>query len=79
GILLSSVSNIQMVADKPEKSAALAESKPAPPQPEAKPSSSPPAARDEAKRSTYAPTAVRIEALEKELVESLAKSLSMNE
>ncbi|MFS8211413.1 SDR family NAD(P)-dependent oxidoreductase [Paenibacillus sp. S29] len=79
GILLSSVSNIQMVADKPEKSAALAESKPAPPQPEAKPSSSPPAARDEAKRSTYAPTAVRIETLEKELVESLAKSLSMNE
>ncbi|WGV33690.1 SDR family NAD(P)-dependent oxidoreductase [Paenibacillus polymyxa] len=79
GILLSSVSNIQMVADKPEKSAALAESKPAPPQPEAKPSSSPPAARDEAKRSTYAPTAVQIEALEKELVESLAKSLSMNE
>ncbi|WP_342418534.1 SDR family NAD(P)-dependent oxidoreductase [Paenibacillus sp. FSL H8-0168] len=79
GILLSSVSNIQMVADKPEKSAALAESKPAPPQPEAKPSSPPPAARDEAKRSTYAPTAVRIEALEKELVESLAKSLSMNE
>ncbi|WP_264453579.1 SDR family NAD(P)-dependent oxidoreductase [Paenibacillus polymyxa] len=79
GILLSSVSNIQMVADKLEKSAALAESKPAPPQPEAKPSSSPPAARDEAKRSTYAPTAVRIEALEKELVESLAKSLSMNE
>ncbi|KYG96802.1 SDR family NAD(P)-dependent oxidoreductase [Paenibacillus polymyxa] len=79
GILLSSVSNIQMVADKPEKSAALAESKPAPRQPEAKPSSSPPAARDEAKRSTYAPTAVQIEALEKELVESLAKSLSMNE
>ncbi|MDY8047558.1 SDR family NAD(P)-dependent oxidoreductase [Paenibacillus polymyxa] len=79
GILLSSVSSIQMVADKPEKSAALAESKPAPPQPEAKPSSSPPVARDEAKRSTYAPTAVRIETLEKELVESLAKSLSMNE
>ncbi|WP_220025472.1 SDR family NAD(P)-dependent oxidoreductase [Paenibacillus sp. S02] len=80
GILLSSVSNIQMVADKPEKSAVLAESKPAPPQPEAKPSSPPPVvARDEAKRSTYAPTAVRIETLEKELVESLAKSLSMNE
>ncbi|QNV57856.1 Polyketide synthase PksN [Paenibacillus polymyxa E681] len=80
GILLSSVSNIQMVADKPEKSAALAESKPAPPQPEAKPSSPPSVvARDEAKRSTYAPTAVRIETLEKELVESLAKSLSMNE
>ncbi|WP_141697485.1 SDR family NAD(P)-dependent oxidoreductase, partial [Paenibacillus polymyxa] len=80
GILLSSVSNIQMVADKPEKSAVLAESKPAPPQPEAKPSSPPPVvAKDEAKRSTYAPTAVRIETLEKELVESLAKSLSMNE
>ncbi|MEK4432035.1 SDR family NAD(P)-dependent oxidoreductase [Paenibacillus sp. FSL M7-0802] len=80
GILLSSVSNIQMVADKPEKSAVLAESKPAPPQPEAKPSSPPPVvARDEGKRSTYAPTAVRIETLEKELVESLAKSLSMNE
>ncbi|ALA42994.1 polyketide synthase [Paenibacillus peoriae] len=79
GILLSSVSNIQMVADKPEKSAVLAESKPAPPQPEAKPSSPPVVARDEAKRSTYAPTAVRIETLEKELVESLAKSLSMNE
>ncbi|MBP1177198.1 polyketide synthase PksN [Paenibacillus sp. PvR133] len=80
GILLSSVSNIQMVADKPEKSAVLAESKPAPPQPEAKPSSPPPVvARDEAKQSTYAPTAVRIETLEKELVESLAKSLSMNE
>ncbi|WP_220029850.1 SDR family NAD(P)-dependent oxidoreductase [Paenibacillus sp. S25] len=80
GILLSSVSNIQMVADKPEKSAVLAESKPAPPQPEAKPSSPPPVvARDEAKWSTYAPTAVRVETLEKELVESLAKSLSMNE
>ncbi|MDQ0495501.1 polyketide synthase PksN [Paenibacillus brasilensis] len=94
GILLSPVSDVQMVAGKPEKPAELLEFKlpdpklpesrlpepmSAPPQPEAKLSSPQPAARTEVKRLAYAPPAVRIETLEKELVESLAKSLSMNE
>nr|WP_226001950.1 SDR family NAD(P)-dependent oxidoreductase [Paenibacillus sp. BJ-4] len=81
GILLRSVSNIQMEAGKLEKSVEQAESKPAPSQPEAMLSSLQlqPTAKDEAKRSAYTPKAVRVETLERELIESLAKSLSMNE
>ncbi|MGN9166787.1 SDR family NAD(P)-dependent oxidoreductase [Paenibacillus polymyxa] len=79
GILLRSVSNIEKVADAPKKAAKPAELKPAPPQPKPINSTPQPAVRDEAKRPANGPTAVRVDALEKELIKSLAKSLSMDE
>ncbi|WP_228552529.1 acyl carrier protein, partial [Paenibacillus polymyxa] len=79
GILLSSVSDIEKVADAPKKAAKPAELKPAPPQPKPINSTLQPAVRDEAKRPANGPTAVRVDALEKELIKSLAKSLSMDE
>ncbi|SUA70792.1 putative polyketide synthase pksM [Paenibacillus polymyxa] len=79
GILLRSVSDIEKVADAPKKAAKPAELKPAPPQPKPINSTPQPAVRDEAKRPANGPTAVRVDALEKELIESLAKSLSMDE
>ncbi|WOZ36813.1 SDR family NAD(P)-dependent oxidoreductase [Paenibacillus polymyxa] len=79
GILLRSVSDIEKVADAPKKAAKPAELKPAPPQPKPINSTPQPAVRDEAKRPANGPTAVRVDALEKELIKSLAKSLSMDE
>ncbi len=79
GILLRSVSDIEKVAVAPKKAAKPAELKPAPPQPKPINSTPQPAVRDEAKRPANGPTAVRVDALEKELIKSLAKSLSMDE
>ncbi|MGG1942592.1 SDR family NAD(P)-dependent oxidoreductase [Paenibacillus polymyxa] len=79
GILLRSVSDIEKVADAPKKAAKPAELKPAFPQLKPINSTPQPAVRDEAKRPANGPTAVRVDALEKELIESLAKSLSMDE
>ncbi|MBU9709974.1 SDR family NAD(P)-dependent oxidoreductase [Paenibacillus sp. AK121] len=79
GILLRSVSDIEKVADTPKKAAKPAEVKPAPPQPKPIISSPQLAVKDEVKRSANGPAAIRVDALEKELIESLAKSLSMDE
>ncbi|KZE65577.1 polyketide synthase, partial [Paenibacillus jamilae] len=78
GILLRSVSDIEKIDDTPKKAAKPAELKPAAPQPKTIISSPQPAIQDEVKRSANGPMAIRVDALEKELIESLAKSLSMD-